>query len=333
MNAASATDILNQYGGLGMLSINGKDISVTHYPKLTNYNDVRLPCMVKWLNMFMFKHNCDNTLNGNYFFTVFDGFREHTEPSLTGRYKRLRINDLHKYGKLLFTNPNQLKEDYPLLPHPVIAYGRHKNDYQVIRIPNHDFIVQNGFQSIKKEIKICDKNWNLKENVIYWRGGNHGSKYRIYDSSMQYNQRELAVNMGKKCQDICNIKFDRSTEKSEFLNHKYLLDIDGMVNAWSGLFWKLSSNSLVLKVESHFEEWYYDYLIPYYHYIPIKGDLSDLIDQFKWLQNNENSLQQIVENAGKFVNDIDFEFSIENDGIKKEFVMANTFVNSYPDFR
>lgn len=46
--------------------------------------------------------------------------------------------------------------------------------------------------------------------------------------------------------------------------------------------------SLVLKVDSHFEQWYYDRLVPWRHYIPIKGDLSDLEDKLAWAQDPRN---------------------------------------------
>lgn len=59
-------------------------------------------------------------------------------------------------------------------------------------------------------------------------------------------------------------------------DYKYIIDTDG--NAWSGRFHRLmASNSLVLK-STIFPEWYSDRLIPWYHYVPIKIDYSDLYD-------------------------------------------------------
>lgn len=39
------------------------------------------------------------------------------------------------------------------------------------------------------------------------------------------------------------------------------------------------------------------------HYIPVKRDLSDLVDRIRWAQNNEATALKIVNEAQKFVNE------------------------------
>ncbi|BEJ14964.1 hypothetical protein CspHIS471_0407310 [Cutaneotrichosporon sp. HIS471] len=57
---------------------------------------------------------------------------------------------------------------------------------------------------------------------------------------------------------------------------RYMLDVDG--NGWSERFHRLlSSASPVLKM-TIFADWHMDRLIPWYHYIPIQADYSDLYD-------------------------------------------------------
>jgi hypothetical protein len=58
-----------------------------------------------------------------------------------------------------------------------------------------------------------------------------------------------------------------------------IIDIDGNANSWDGLFWKLLSNSVVLKVESNNSQWYYSQLKPWHHFVPVKADLSDLVEK------------------------------------------------------
>ncbi|KAG8906215.1 F-actin-capping protein subunit alpha [Tulasnella sp. 403] len=56
--------------------------------------------------------------------------------------------------------------------------------------------------------------------------------------------------------------------------NKYVLDVDG--NGWSARYQALlASGSLVLK-STVFPEWNTDWLVPYYHYIPVQHDYSDL---------------------------------------------------------
>ncbi|KAG8893491.1 F-actin-capping protein subunit alpha [Tulasnella sp. 403] len=58
--------------------------------------------------------------------------------------------------------------------------------------------------------------------------------------------------------------------------NKYVLDIDG--NGWSARYQALlASGSLVLK-STIFPEWNTDWLVPYYHYVPVQHDYSDLYD-------------------------------------------------------
>jgi hypothetical protein len=321
-----ASIFYNQYKELGFLVINQNEITIIHYPLCEIYNNDRLPAMMSWLKLYIDRQNHDRTIDGHYFFTVFDGFREHTEPSKTGNYKPILESQLTKYGEFQFVNPNQNDGDYPLLPYPIIAFSRHKNDIPVVCIPNYDFIVQKGFTHMLDEVRGIQ--WESKADCLYWRGGNNGSKYRVYDPSLQFNQRELAVQAGASAgASHIDIKFGQGISKLEFLKHKYLLDVDGMVNAWSGLFWKLMSNSLVMKVASHYEEWYYKCLIPYVHYVPIKGDMSDLVDQYHWAQSHETEVKEMVKNANQLATKISFEYSLKSSKIRRSFIKAKKLLS------
>lgn len=75
-----------------------------------------------------------------------------------------------------------------------------------------------------------------------------------------------------------------------------VLDIDGNTNSWGGLWWKLASNSVVIKVESHWSQWYYGLLHPWEHYIPVRADLQDLWDRVDYVLNrsNDEALRRIA---------------------------------------
>jgi hypothetical protein len=89
---------------------------------------------------------------------------------------------------------------------------------------------------------------------------------------------------------------------SHFHEYKFHIDIDGNSSSWPGLFTKLCSGSVVLKVTSPcgFRQWYYDRLIPWHNFIPIKKDLSDLIEILEWL-NQHDKVAQTIANNGKFL--------------------------------
>lgn len=84
--------------------------------------------------------------------------------------------------------------------------------------------------------------------------------------------------------------------------YKYQINIDGTVAAYRFPY-LLAGNSLVFKQESPFYEHFYKQLEPMKHYIPVKRDLSDLVDKVKWAQNNEAAALKIVKAAREFVNE------------------------------
>lgn len=86
--------------------------------------------------------------------------------------------------------------------------------------------------------------------------------------------------------------------EEQFAN-KYLLNVDGYAAAYERCRWMLLSNSVLLKVEGAFEQWYYKAMIPWKHYVPIKSDLSDLETQIHFLKENDLIAQQIAEEATK----------------------------------
>ncbi|GFZ45243.1 hypothetical protein JCM24511_02969 [Saitozyma sp. JCM 24511] len=72
------------------------------------------------------------------------------------------------------------------------------------------------------------------------------------------------------------IEFGEKVWPEEAAVYKYALDVDG--NGWSSRFHRLlSSGSPVLKM-TMFPEWNMEVLTPWYHYIPLKPDYSDVYD-------------------------------------------------------
>lgn len=81
--------------------------------------------------------------------------------------------------------------------------------------------------------------------------------------------------------------------------YKYVINVDGHVSAYR-LSLELESGFCVLLAGSKYKLWYREYLIPYQHYVPVKEDLSDLLDQIKWCKKNDSKCKEIAENAEKF---------------------------------
>ncbi|ELW71476.1 KDEL motif-containing protein 1 [Tupaia chinensis] len=72
----------------------------------------------------------------------------------------------------------------------------------------------------------------------------------------------------------------------DFFKHKYQINIDGTVAAYR-LPYLLAGDSVVLKQDSIYYEHFYNELQPWKHYIPVKSNLSDLLDKLKWAKEHD----------------------------------------------
>jgi len=82
----------------------------------------------------------------------------------------------------------------------------------------------------------------------------------------------------------------------DLIKYKYLIDIGG--NGYSGrLKFLLFSKRPLLIVDRDYIEYFHDELIPYQHYIPVKMDLSDLLEQINWMVLNPEKSLEIANNA------------------------------------
>jgi hypothetical protein len=83
------------------------------------------------------------------------------------------------------------------------------------------------------------------------------------------------------------------------MRYKYILNIPGNSAAYR-LSFLLRSGSVILNVESENKLWWESKWKPMEHYIPIRGDLSDLKEKIAWCKANDEECQRIAINAQKF---------------------------------
>ena len=144
--------------------------------------------------------------------------------------------------------------------------------------------------------------WEKKEEKLFWRGR---------DSN---RERLKLVKLGQQHPDLINASitayfFFREEESRlgkskhvpffDFFIHKYQLCIDGTVAAYR-LPYLLAGGSLVFKTESKYYEHFYKDLQPWTHYVPVKQDLSDLLEKIKWARNNDDKAGEISKNAQNY---------------------------------
>ena len=91
--------------------------------------------------------------------------------------------------------------------------------------------------------------------------------------------------------------------------YKYIIHIDGHVSAFR-LSVEMSTGSTLLIVDSDYKLWYKHLLVPYVHYVPIRRDLTDLLEKIKWCRDNDAICKKMAENCKVF-----FKKYLEKDGI------------------
>jgi Glycosyl transferase family 90 len=98
-------------------------------------------------------------------------------------------------------------------------------------------------------------------------------------------------------------------EMDDFQLYRGILDMDG--NSWSSRFGRLLCyNSVVLKVEPSWVDYFHfkesgdgePKLQPWVHYIPVKADLSDLVEMSSFVldPNNDGFLQNMLAQANSW---------------------------------
>ena len=138
-----------------------------------------------------------------------------------------------------------------------------------------------------------------------------GNIYSPLQDVIEYRTRPLLKQIGDKhpeLLDIVNISPNNGLVNTtisnyvslpELTKYKYLIDIGG--NGFSGrLKFLLFSKRPILLIDRHYVDYFYEDLITYTHYIPVKMDLSDLLDQIDWMKTNHEKTLRIAQNAFDF---------------------------------
>ena len=113
-----------------------------------------------------------------------------------------------------------------------------------------------------------------------------------------------------------NIPFVSRLSKIEQSKYKYIIEIEGNVAAH-----RIASDMLLgsvpLIVDSEYTLWFQHLLKEYVHYVPVKNDLSDLVEKIQWCHEHDDICEKIARNAQQFALDI----------LQKDVIM-NVIINS-----
>jgi hypothetical protein len=199
-------------------------------------------------------------------------------------------------------------------------------------IPDNVFIPSKGYVDYKKRLAQAFVPWDDRLPVCFWRGSTTGQ--RPVPSAWTALPRIQLANAFGNNDTLFDLGLSKISQiadeavKDEIRNAgllkgyvpshlqqkwKYLVDIDGNSNAWSGLFEKLLTGSTVLKVTSPYgyRQWYYGKMIAWEHYVPVASDFSDLESKVRLMHKRDGLAAQIGMAGRMLAESLTYESQLE----------------------
>lgn len=236
--------------------------------------------------------------NGNLLFNDFGGYETRNPSTFWCIQQADKIYNWNDFSEIKIHTEDieKNKNDY--------TYSK-QNSYNNL-VPDFNFhswpqVGINDYEMFVKEIDNAGLH-NYEINKVVWIGNTNTNIRRKQLLEIGNHHKELFdifnMNWIPSGNVILNSTYYISTPE---LVKKYsiLIDIEG--NGYSGrlkhLLW---SHRPLLIVDRPHKEFFFEFLKEWEHYIPVKRDLSDLIEKTKWCLYNYDRALQIAENAYKF---------------------------------
>ena len=99
--------------------------------------------------------------------------------------------------------------------------------------------------------------------------------------------------------DICFDDCGLSSKKDHF-QYKYQLILEGESGPRQRLPWTMLGGFVIILQDTPQRQWYMENINPWEHYVPVKHDLSNLLEIIDWLRNNDDKAKEISQNGQKF---------------------------------
>lgn len=253
-----------------------------------------------------------------------------------GRIKRLLIRMMEKYPvpdvDFIYYYEDRLKPSFFKRSRfrkaaPIFVSAKHRSLKRAILFSDWLYDIDDqaaGWNFLIRTLNDSQDRWPWEKKTakLFWRGspfdGKHFGKYTF--ENWRTFPRGAAVDASRKHPESIDAAFSQYPSKCrhdlprcekemgpclfvpqvEQLQYKYHLLVDGVTATFPGTHWKLLSGSACFKQESD-DILYFDCeLIAWKHYIPVKNDLSDLLEKIAWAKTHDAEAKQIGEEGRKF---------------------------------
>ncbi len=198
--------------------------------------------------------------------------------------------------------------------YPIINSSTHV-DYADIPLPTYDdwlFVRGKAMDAEKANL-----DWNKKKPIAVFRGSSSGCGFNeetnmrlkaaalseahpdLLDAGITTWTVQAKIHRTGRLGYIDRKKYKKVARPIPFVDQsqfKYILHIDGNVAAYR-LGVTLLLGSCILLQDTGSRVWFQHMMKPGVHYIPIKEDLSDLLEKIEWCRAHDDECRQIAEDA------------------------------------
>ncbi len=195
-----------------------------------------------------------------------------------------------------------------------------------ILLPDFAFLQSRGYREARQHFARNQPGWEERSPRVFWRGSSVGQKNHPILEMPRARLCLLAQEMGADWGDIGLAALFHISEADadelrrrqlvkdkvswkELSNYRFHVDIDGHAASFAGLFLKLLSGGLVLKVQSPegCVQWYYDRLVPGENYVPVRSDLSDLVELVAYYRKHARQAERIARRGRELALSLTYE--------------------------
>ena len=155
-----------------------------------------------------------------------------------------------------------------------------------------------------------DLSWDDLTPQLIWRGSDYAClhTFRHEDFRSPYSVSEVpffprrhVVNMSDHGETWINASVQTQIPRAQLSQYKYHIDLAGAGGTtWTGTLEKLAMPGLLFHHETPAKDWYHDSLKAWYHYVPIRTDLSDLKERYRWAEEHQDEARAIAERGTEF---------------------------------
>jgi len=183
-----------------------------------------------------------------------------------------------------------------------LAQRLEDRDVKYLYMPLDDNFFTNGVNYYFRDIPP----WESRKPMAYWRGGASGgglesARCRTVEKLINCPHADVKYTRGgwETGKNIPEHFFvSERVHHRVFLDYKIFLIIDGNCIASSHM-WGFGSGGVPFII-SNANCWFMKFLTPFVNYIPIKYDLTDLIEQIEWVVHNDSEAKKIANAARDF---------------------------------